>query len=398
MPVDFLEIRDQIKQIGALAPQDAKRLHKLRQEARQFLEVNASELDNLRDKVKLAASQDQFLRCALPVNEPLNSSFPAPPLPKNATILAADGSQINPDRHAPLNFYLINVGALTMRQGSSQAPIATVETNLYFNEYSSSGTVSENRVSLERDTSERKVMAKLAQDAAQPIITMTDGPMELWGGKGKNTDDTETFTKSLEEYKQSLLELQVLGAAAGGYVDKPRADLVVQLLEVASTHRDELKELRANRPLRGVTDANLFRPILEPGHRSAVFAIQSKSAAQYKRDLALHFFYLNVGRPDNPWFARVEIPSWVAGNPEMLNNLHAVLIDQCRILGTRAYPYLLHRAHEEALVTREEKEQIMAMLMSELQAQGVEPGQESQKQAVKNLSGRRRFSLGSKRY
>lgn len=397
MPVDFLKVKDQIKKIGFLAPKEAERLKKLREDARQVLLANASELEKLRDKVKLAAHQDQFLRCALPVSEALDAAFPLPPLPKTATILAADGSQIYPDRHAALNFYLINVGALTMRLGSGQAPVATVDTSLHFAEYTSAGTVSENRVSLERDTRERNVMAELAQDAKQPIITLTDGPMELWGGKGQNAEDTETFTQSLEEYKQSLTELNTLGAAVAGYVDKPRADLVVQLMEIAASLRDELKDLRDIRPFRGVTDTNLFRPILKPGERSAVFGIQSKSSAEYNGELALHFFYLNVGRPSKPWMARVEIPSWVVNNPEMLNNLHAVLVEQCRVMGSRAYPYLLHRSHEVAIVTREEKEQITEMLMRELQSQHVELGEESQKQAAKNLSGRRRFSLGSKR-
>ena len=172
----------------------------------------------------------------------------------------------------------------------------------------------------------------------------------------------------------------------------------MQLLEIAAAHRDGLKDLRDRRPLRGVTDANLFRPILSPGERTAVFGIQSKSAAQYQDDLALHFFYLNVGRPNKPWLARVEIPAWVVNNPDMLNNLHSILVEQCRVMGSRAYPYLLHRSHEEAIVTRDEKEQITEMLMRELQSQGVGLGEESQKQAAKNLSGRRRFSLGSKRH
>ncbi len=45
-----------------------------------------------------------------------------------------------------------------------------------------------------------------------------------------------------------------------------------------------------------------------------------------------------------------------------------------------------------------EKEQIIEMLTKEMQDRGVEVGEESQKQAAKNLSGKRRFTLGSKRY
>jgi len=127
--------------------------------------------------------------------------------------------------------------------------------------------------------------------------------------------------------------------------------------------------------------------------RSAVFAIQSKSAGNYTGELALHFFYLNVGRAQKPWLARVEIPAWVAENQEMLDQLHAVLVHQTAILGTRAYPYILHRAHELALVTHEENEQVTTMLVQELGRQGVFVDDESQKQAAKEMPGARRFTL-----
>lgn len=397
MPVDFLQIRKQIKKVAAAAPHEAERLMQLQQEAGKLLNSNATNLEGLRDKAKLAASQDQFLRCALPVNEPLNSAYSLPAMPPSATLLAADGSQINPDRHAALNFYLVNVGTISMRIGSSQAPETSIHTSLHVNEYGLEGSMTDTLVGLERDTRERAIMADLAQNADAPVFTLTDGPLELWGVKGQSAEESKSFTKSLEEYQQALNTLAGLGAAASGYVDKPRAALVVQLLEIAAAHRDELKDIRVNRPLRGVTDTSLFMRMLKPGERSAIFAIQSRSAAEYKGDLALHFFYLNVGSKHKSWLARVEIPAWVVNNPEMLNHLHAVLVDQCNILGTRAYPYLLHRAHEVALVTRDEKEQIISMLTSELQKLDLDIGEISQKQAVKNLIGRRRFSLGSKR-
>ena len=124
-------------------------------------------------------------------------------------------------------------------------------------------------------------------------------------------------------------------------------------LELVKAQRE--KEPPANfrdyHPLRGVSDRWLYgektNPLLGPGERSAVFAIQSKSEKYYKGVLGLHFFYLNVGTEGHPWPVRVEIPKWVADDPEKLNLLHAVLVDQCRMMGSKPYPYLLHRAHED---------------------------------------------------
>ena len=72
----------------------------------------------------------------------------------------------------------------------------------------------------------------------------------------------------------------------------------------------------------------------------------------------------------------------------MLNNLHAVLVDQCRIMGTRPYPYLLQRAHETALLSRQEKEQVTQMIILELRQRGIKLEGPSQKQASKDLPGR----------
>ena len=118
-----------------------------------------------------------------------------------------------------------------------------------------------------------------------------------------------------------------------------------------------------------------------------MFAIHSSSAKLYKDEIALHFFYLNVGRAG---LARVEIPAWVAGSPEKLDALHAALIEQCRIMGPRPYPYLLHRAHEVAVVSIREKEQATQWIAQELRQRGVPVGERSFKQSAKDLPGKGR--------
>jgi len=161
---------------------------------------------------------------------------------------------------------------------------------------------------------------------------------------------------------------------------------------VAKAAQENMKDLRSFHPLRGVTDRSLFGfrtlPLLKPGHRSAVFSICSKTERNYPGGLALHFFYLNVGDGRNPHIARVEIPRWVADDPPMLGLLHAVLVEQCRLMGARPYPYLLHRAHETAVVSNEEKFQVEQMLIQELRRQGVDIEDGSNKQSAKDLPGR----------
>jgi hypothetical protein len=168
---------------------------------------------------------------------------------------------------------------------------------------------------------------------------------------------------------------------------------VVRLLEVSMAGVDDLQKLREYHPLRGVSDRWLFgdwnNPLLQPGERSAVFAFQSKAEKDYKGVLALHFFYLNVGTENAPWPVRVEIPRWVADDLVQLDILHAVLVNQCRMLGEKPYPYLLHRAHETAVVSHEEKQQVDQMLQLEIHRNNGELDVGSYKAYAKELSRRR---------
>lgn len=393
MSLDFQQVRQQVHEFGEKAPLRERERQMQREKARQLLRQNAQELDRLREKVLLVAREhDPNVRCALPVSEPLDGHYPAPPMPAQATLLAADGSQIAPDRHAEVEYCLINVGAIQMCHGSPEPPTTTIRSTLYYDEtfYTASGAISDGTLALMRDFNERKILAELAEHAPRPVITFTDGPMELWGAK--DTTGTGEFRKHQSEYKQVLTRLFELGVTTAGYVDKPAANLVVRLLEIALIPENDLPQIQKTEPLRGVTDRDLYGNMLQSGERSAVFAMQSKSAADYTGPLALHFFYLNVGRMGHPWLARVEIPAWVAENPALLDGLHASLVSQCRILGARPYPYLLHRAHEAAVVTQPEKAQVTEMIMLELRRRGVHVGEKSNKQVAKDQGGRTSFS------
>ncbi len=145
---------------------------------------------------------------------------------------------------------------------------------------------------------------------------------------------------------------------------------------------DGLAELR---------DTTLLAGILPAGQRSAIFALQSSSSDNYPEALRIHFFYLNVSTNDNDYIVRVEIPAWVAEDTDKVNRLHALLLAQCRIMGGRPYPYLLHRAHETAVVHFDEKAQLQDALAQELQRQGLDVPQPSNKLAAKGLQKRTRM-------
>lgn len=392
MALNFLQVFDKIKQIGmgARARQDS--LDVLRQRALNLLHLWTDKTAELHDKVEHAHLANSNIRCALPLDECLDLSTPEP-LPdadkeqKPVTLLAADGSQILPDRHAALQYSLVNVGVIALQPGSGKAPEVFTDSSLLFADelYTETGMLSEEAIEQQRDIAERRKLLELAPDYPAPVLALTDGPVELWGAKNGGEGD---YRKNLEIHKSVLSKLQAKNAIVAGYVDKPGADLVVRTLEIAQLSTDdEFKNIRKLHTLRGVTDRWLFS-FLPAGSRSTVFGLQSSSRVHYTGDLALHFFYLNVGYTKHPSLVRVEIPKWVAEDDDKLNLLHTALLQQCRMMGARPYPYILHRAHEIAVVKFEEKEQVEQMLEMELRRASGEVEEGSNKKSAKDLPGR----------
>lgn len=390
MPVDYLQIQAQIRDFGNKARLREEKLKSMLHQGQDLLDQYAGDPDFLSRRVERGLAFNPNLRCAAPAGEKLNERYPLPQDVPHATLLAADGSQINPDRHAKVEFCVINVGALHLQAGSGQPPQVFTRSRLldYDELVTDNGLITEGAVALKRDLSERQVLVELARGAPPPVITLTDGPLELY----REPRPSPEFDRALEDYLGVLRELAGTGASTAGYVDRPRSDLVVRMLELALLKEYELDQSGRQRELRSLSDAGLFRERLrEPGDRSAVFAIQSPAAQKFGGELALHFFYMNVGRPNSPYLARVEIPAWVAENPEAVNSLQAALFAQCRLMGARPYPYVLHRAHETAEVTFQEKGRLEELLAAELQRQGLGLADKSNKQSAKDGAKRTRM-------
>lgn len=388
MPVNFQEVQQKIKLIGQDAPAAHALITDRRDRALKLLAEKANALEELDALRQRATNLNPGLRCARPGTEALTFQGTIPTLDTAIVLLAADGSQINPDRHEQIEFGVINTGAFRLQPGSHEPPREIISTQLLYGEelLSPTGPVTEEVVAMRRDSAERILLAGLAAAETLPVVTLTDGQLELY----REPAQTQEFNDLFAKYKDALRDLARLGAVTAGYVDKPRADLLIRLLELVILNEEgNFSQAGKLRPLQGVTDVSLFRDLLQPGQRSAVFGIQSRSAQSFENELALHFFYLNVGRPERPWLARVEIPAWVADSSLLLDRLHSALIDQCWQLGSRPYPYALHRAHEVAVVRLEEKDQLENMIILELLRQGVDVGERSNKQYTKDISGNR---------
>lgn len=387
MPVNFPQIQNQIRQMGAAAPREKELRDERLKQARQLLEEHSENLAALQARIEQAMALNQHLRCAAPAGESLRAVHLPPPTPAPYTLLAADGSQINPNRHDPVEYCVINLGAIRMQPGQPVVPAEITRSSLYHGEAlrTPEGPLTEEIVAMRRDALERTLLAELAREESGLVLALTDGPLEPF----RPPTPSNIYNQLLGSFIEALHDLQTMGVISAGYVDKPASDLVVRMLELLLLPEEDLRQAGQQHPLQGVLDAGMFSKYLPAGARTAVFAIQSRLTLQnFHDELALHFFYLNIGSPARPWLARVEIPAWVAGDAEKMDTLHATLLQQCQVLGGRAYPYALHRAHEVAVITLVEKEQLTSLIQAELARNGLEIGETSHKEDNKRNSGR----------
>jgi hypothetical protein len=222
MPLDYQQVRQQVSAMGEGAPRREKELHRKRQDANGILDHFAADIRILRDKVDLAVRENTNLRCAVPKEAPLNLRGKTPTVPEIITLIAADGSQINPDRHAAVDYCLVNVGAIQMKLHAPEPPVTVVQSQLFFDEqmYTSTGRITESMVALMRDLRERVLLADLIGDFEPPIITLTDGPLELWVGRA-NAQEAREYQERFKEYLAALRRLYLGGACTAGYVDQP---------------------------------------------------------------------------------------------------------------------------------------------------------------------------------
>jgi hypothetical protein len=324
--------------------------------------------------------EGQRQRCAVPTAEPLDARLRAPEPPAQATVLAADGSQIYPDAHGLAPYYLINVGSLAYHHGSGQAPRATSEARLAYAINVDGGLLSAEQIHARRDVAEMQKLADLAEEvAAGPAVALLDSTLGLraWAATIPQAEQ-----QALQEtYLAQMDRLRLAGVALAGFVSRSRQAGAVNLLDLA--RRENPAELPPEpSPFGGLTDQMLWGD-LEPGQRSALFRQPGM--------LPVYFFYLNTEPPD--WQplaeaeaepARIEVPEWVALNPEKLGLVQTLVYDQCSI--NNGYPYALTRADELAIILAQEREALEAMILQAMNRQGLPLPRLSYKAAQKRIA------------
>ncbi len=355
--------------------------------------------DDLRAKIRRAREIDQWRRGALPLGDRLDDRHQVTDRVPQAILIAADGSQIYPDRHGIATYYLLNTGTIVLRAGSGQAPsVDSVPEIFYDNEdlYDAGGQIHPPEyINAQRSRREIQALADLAEaeraalggDLSVPIICLTDGPLLPW--QRQDAEYEEAISEELDFFVQQIRRLRKARAIPVGYVDRPGSAYVLRILELVDLPIEEItrETLRRGRFLL-LADRFLFDD-LRPNERGGLFTPNSETNDRYEQGSGgdrIVFTYVNVSRREgvkNSAVVRIEIPKWVAEDMALLDTAQAAIYANCEPV---SYPYVLARAHELAVVGQAERSDLETMLFQSLLRNDLMP-ETSLKAANKMLTG-----------
>jgi hypothetical protein len=130
MPANPEQIHAAFHQIGRQLAARAESEHAARRAALQLLEACALEPRPFRAAAEAAAASEPTLRCALPLAESAAAGYTCSSQLRHYRVIAVDGSQSIPDRHAEVPFALVNVAAVAMDDDAVVPGDALRETDL----------------------------------------------------------------------------------------------------------------------------------------------------------------------------------------------------------------------------------------------------------------------------
>jgi hypothetical protein len=356
-------------------------------QASAALERHAQVTSELRSKIRLACEVDASWRGAVPLGDRLDERRPASPEAPSATLVAVDGSQIYPDRHGIAPYYLLNIGSITLSQGSGNAPLTDSQPSLFFAQdelYDEKGRLRNvEHINRQRDRCEIETLAGIVEgerealggEFSRPILALVDGPLLFWAPSQVGDHEGQDETRhQLEHFTRQLSRLRSSRAVPIGYVDRPSSANVLRTLELADLAPEQVsRESVRTRRYELLVDRMLFAS-LKPGERSALFASTAVLNDDYARaGHRIVFFYANMAwqeGSENAIIARVELPEWVAQDQQSLDQIMGALHADCKLTGV---PYVLVRAHELAVVTSVERAEFERLLGQQMIRNGLSP-------------------------
>ncbi|MGD1949903.1 MAG: DNA double-strand break repair nuclease NurA [Leptolyngbyaceae cyanobacterium] len=347
--------------------------------------------------------------------EPLDTRVTLNPAPEAHTVIATDGSQINPSHHEIAYCYLLNIGRVVLHYGQSRFPLLDSQPEVIYRPedlYTSRqwGIRTEEWMGYRRTVSEAAVLAELGADLqgkqqgrrlsnqgkkskqlsflqppTAPTLAMTDGSLIYWF-----LDQLPALARDqiLEPILAAWDQLRAAQVPTVGYLSASRSSEALNFLRLQSCPYDQPDcqkhcegqtdgaPCQVFSPLRDVT---LWSTLLEPGQRGPLFK-SSADILQLYGDHQVYFCHVHVGSE----IARVEFPEWVVNDRDLFNTALSLTLTQ--VQKGFGYPVSLAESHNQAVVRGDDRSRFFALLEQQMIRAGLQNVGTSYKEARKRGS------------
>src|SRR5688572_4901232 len=119
MSLDLVALSGQVREMARAVGDDARTLGDRIDAARELLARESGDWEFWRDEVEASHANHAWL-VARPL-EPMAKAHDPPPCPRAYAVAAADGSQIDMDRHGIADCWVINIGRVALTYGPEAA-------------------------------------------------------------------------------------------------------------------------------------------------------------------------------------------------------------------------------------------------------------------------------------
>ncbi len=410
--LDLTKLARQMQGISQHLTLEAAASRQRLERAQQFFIVAKTQQAELVQRQEKWRDRITF-NAATPV-EPLSTCIDLPIPPACHTVIATDGSQIAPNHHEIAYCYLINVGRVMLHYGQSLHPLLDSLPEVFYQPedlYVSRqwGIRTEEWMGYRRTASEASVLAELAcnwvnqrevdkgkkmlsalspvpnPQSPIPTLAMVDGSLIYWFLEQLPGEARDRILPPILEAWDALREA---GIPIMGYLSASRSSDSLNFLRLPAcphpvpdcmTHcpgQTDRAPCQVFDPLR---DTFLWASQLQPGQRSTLWRSSARILDLYGEH-QIYFCYVHVGTE----IARVEVPAWVAENPEKLDSALSLMLAQ--VQKGYGYPVALAEAHNQAVVRGGDRARFFALLEQQMIKAGLRNVGTSYKEARKRGS------------
>lgn len=264
-------------------------------------------------------------------------------------LISVDGSQIYPDRHSGISCYLINIGEVIFRYGTEKPVAFYTQPYVFAGNNEDLVELSADMINGKRQDLELKMgyeRAKMVKTDGRPHLLLFDGSLIFWHLEAKDPSLKELF---LANYLATLSTLHADRIICASYISAPKSREIMNVVRTYGCDFDETNEEKVALLAR-YSDAALLSFVLKPYERTTVFKNHAVISELYPEAVQPHFFYLHVGME----IGRVEIPAWIAHDTTLVDQVAAIMLDQCN--KGYGYPVVLAEAHEQAVIKGPDRE------------------------------------------